>query len=247
MRALIVDDELKSRELMKALIQDFCKNVEIVAEAIDVKDALKAISKYDPDLVFLDIEMPEEDGFVLLEHYDGNLPFEVIFTTAYDEFALRAFDFSATDYLLKPINVERLQQSIEKVRTKKNSLQNGELLKLLKGNLSKELPETIALPIENGYTIVKVKDIVLCKAEGAYTNVFIKDDKVYMSSRGLSKFQELLQDSDFLRVHRSYLVNLLEVTQYIRGKNPLLVLSNGDKVEVSSTKKEILLQHLRRV
>lgn len=247
MRALIIDDELKSRELLKALIRDFCQDIEISGEASNVKEGIKAIIKHNPDIVFLDIEMPEEDGFALLGYYEDEIPFEVIFTTAYDEFALKAFEFSAIDYLLKPIDIERLQKSVRKAKTKKENKQNKALLNVLKNNLSKESPEIIALSMENGYAMVKVHNIIYCKAEGAYTKIFINNGTEYISSRGLSKFEELLENSGFYRVHRSYLINLSEITRYLRGKSPSIIMSNGIKLEVSATRKDKLLDFIRKV
>lgn len=246
MKAIIVDDENKSRKLVARLLKEYCEDVNVVAEASNVTEAIEVIVKYAPDIVFLDIEMPGGGGFTLLEYFEGTIPFDVIFITAYNEFAVRAFEFSAIDYLLKPINIKRLEKAIEKIRSKNRLKAQSNLFQVLRDNLNKNSFETIALPLESGYAVIKTINIVYCKADRSYTTLYLKNGKTYVSSRGLSKIENLLQNFDFLRIHRSYLININEIVHYTRGKLPVIIMSNQDQLGVSLAKKEAFLQTMKR-
>ena len=236
MRAIIVDDEPKARSLLKNILTEHCKGVEIVGEAPDVKTAVKLINSQTVDLVFLDIEMPNENGFALFEYF--NKPtFETIFCTAYSEYAIRAFEFSAVDYLLKPISISKLQFAIEKAIKQHGQNQIEHRIAVLRENISVNQLQKIALPLTDGLTFVKIESILYFEADGSYTQVITNDEK-YLVCKKIKEFDELLQnDSRFFRVHRSYLVNIQQIEKYSKKDGPILNITNGKTIPVSREKK----------
>lgn len=243
-KAIIVDDEVKSRNTLKTLIEKYCPSVEICDLAESVDDALGLIKKHQPKLIFLDIEMPHGSGFTLLEkikHPD----FEVIFTTAYDDYAIKAIKFSALDYLLKPVDVDDLVKAVNKVNNKKNKENSSLDFELLLSNLKlKSGPAKIAVPTFDGLQMIDAKNIIKCIADESYTHIFLADGSKIMVSRILKEYEELLSDLNFLRVHNSCLINLAHVTKYIKGDGGSVIMSDGKTVEVSRRKKAELLERL---
>ena len=211
-RAIIVEDEFKSRELLNTLVTKNCEGISILACASNVAEGTEAILKHAPDLVFLDITMPDGSGFDMLEKASGQ-KFDVIFTTATDKFALKAIKYSAIDYLLKPIDVEDLKIAVEKIKTKKRSLSTLENLTHLLENLKNDDNNfnKITLPTGNAYEIVEVKNIIRCEAEGSYTNFFLIGGKKIMVSASLKHYEDLLPENTFIRVHHHNLINLQHV------------------------------------
>ncbi|WP_026998994.1 LytR/AlgR family response regulator transcription factor [Eisenibacter elegans] len=240
LKALIVDDEAKARNILAQLLQEYCPQVTVVESCVDVPTAVKAIYKHSPDVVFLDVEMPGYDGFQLLDFFE-EVNFQVIFTTAYQEHALRAFQVSAVDYLLKPIQIELLCKAVEKLHT--SPRQSAEQLQLLREAATPQQPlERIALPVAEGLLFVDVQDIIYLMAEGAYTKIILQDRAPLLISRNVKSFEEMLPTTVFFRAHRSYLINLRRIKQYVRQDGGYIVMDNGDSVSLSREKKEEFLQ-----
>lgn len=245
-RSIIVDDEKKSRETLKRMITNFCEGVEIIGEAGSVDDAYRLLSVENPDVVFLDVEMPGGNGFTLLEKYKKP-PFQVIFTTAHDLYAINAIKFAALDYLLKPVNIKELQEAISKVR---EATEDEEIrfrqFDTLKSNLHQEDRQfaKIALPTSTGIDFFDAEDIVRAEAERAYSNFFLKDGRKIMISKPLKEYESLLEECDFFRVHKSHMVNLNHLKRYVKGKGGYVVMDDDSYVDVSVRRKEALLTRI---
>lgn len=246
LKAVIIDDEKRSRESLDLLIREHCKNVEILALADSVASGVDTIQDHKPDLLFLDIELQDGTGFDILEQVsNGN--FHVIFTTAFENYALRALKLSAVDYLLKPINQEELVSAVNKVadlRSKANPNKNFELL--LQNLQNSTGRHKIALPSSDGLIFINVQDIIRCQADGSYTHFFFKDHKKILVSKKIKEYEELLGPYNFVRVHHSHLINLNEVTKYVRGDGGYVVMSDGETVYVSKRKKEDFMSALNK-
>ncbi len=235
-RALLVDDEKPARLVLRSLITEYTQDVEIIGECANVPDAVLAINKYNPDVVFLDIEMPEYSGFELLSFF--NEPnFEIIFVTAYSEYAIRAFEVSAVDYILKPIEITDLEKSVLKLKEKLTASSMQERLEALKANFEDERIRKIVIPMTDGLKFIKIPDIAFIQAKGAYAEINFKDKTKLLTSKVLRFFEQTLEpEADFVRVHRSSLVNISFVSSYNKGKSEV-VLENGITIVVSNSKK----------
>jgi two-component system LytT family response regulator len=245
-KTIIIDDEQNSSEALERLIQDYCPDLKLVAKAASVKEGIDIIKAQKPDLVFLDIEMPDNSGFDLLAQLDP-VDFEVVFTTGYEQYAIQAFKTVALDYLLKPIDIIELESAVEKVLEKRKKRKVNKNFDVFIQNWKSGGNEQIALASSQGFEFVKINDIIYCKGDGAYTYFYIKDMPRITVSKNLKEFEELLQGHSFFRVHKSYLINLNEMKKYIRGDGGYVVMSNGDNVDVSKRKKESFLSNLSRV
>lgn len=243
-KAIIVDDEAKGREILRALLSRTCKNVEVVATANSAESGAEAIRKFHPSLVFLDIEMPGGNGFTLLEKTkDQN--FEVIFTTAYSQYAIKAIRFSALDYLLKPINPEELKAAVDKVEiTQSTKVGNRRNVETLLSNIEEAAPKKVVLPNVHGAEYVLLDDIVRCSADGNYTLVVMTNGKKILVAKTLKDYEEMFAEENFCRVHHAHLVNLKHVVRYIKGEGGQVELSDGSTVEVSRRKKTEFLERL---
>jgi len=244
LKAIIIDDELKSRESLRILIEDFCENVTVAASCQNVNEGIEAIGKFKPDVIFLDIQMQRETGFDLLNRLN-EINFEVIFTTAYSEYAIKAFKFSAIDYLLKPIDIEELKAGLVKVEKKVNGNISGRLKQMmdnLKGGSVENFK--LALPTNEGLLFIKVNDIVYCEASSNYTQIFMYDGKKHLVSRTLKEYEDILGESNFFRIHHSYLINLNLVKKYVRGEGGYVVMNNDTSLDVSKRKKEAFLDRI---
>lgn len=244
LKSVIIDDELKSRESLRILIEDFCSNVEVSAVCQNVAEGIAAIERYRPDVIFLDIQMQRETGFDLLNKIK-EINFEVVFTTAYSEYAIKAFRFSAIDYLLKPIDIEELKAALSKVERKVIGGINSRLQQLM-DNLKGGNPENfkLALPTSDGLIFIKVNDIVFCEASSNYTNIHMMDGKKHLVSRTLKEYEEMLTESNFFRIHHSYLINLHLVKKYVRGDGGYVIMNNDVSLDVSKRKKEAFLDRI---
>jgi two-component system LytT family response regulator len=242
--ALIVDDEPYCCEVLVTLIEKYCPQVNILSSCKSGEEALEKIHQQHPSLVFLDVEMPGMNGFELL----GKLPvvdFDLVFTTSYDQYALKAFRFSAIDYLLKPIDRMELQRAIQKVESRSQGFITGQLEILLqKIHQPAILIKKIALPTMEGLQMIAVDDIVSCASDSNYTIVTLKGKQKMVVSRTLKEIEELVEDFAFVRVHHSFLVNLNEINKYVKGEGGYLVMSDGVIIDVSRSKKENLLKKL---
>ncbi len=240
--ALLIDDEAHCRETLSILLTRYCPDVQVVAQAASGTEGLRAIAEHTPDVVFLDVEMPMMNGFELLESLP-TINFEVIFTTGYDEYAIRAIRFSALDYLLKPIDKDDLRQAVAKIKRQPDQ-QMAQQLDILLQKLGQKPPmlQKIALPTLNGFELVPVDSIVRCEADNNYARVWLKNTKPLLVSRTLKEMEELLTSHSFLRVHQSNLVNLNEIVRYVRGEGGYVVMSDGTSVNVSRSRKDDLLR-----
>lgn len=237
--AVIIDDEAKARRILAALLNDSCEEIMIADTAEDVLSGIKAINKHNPDIVFLDIEMPGYTGFQLLEFFD-NPTFKVIFTTAYSEYAIQAFQVSAIDYLLKPIQIDQLKNAVEKVKrvTENNNL---EKLLALKENLAAHAIQKIALPTAHGLTFIEIKSILYLEADGAYTNVFLAEGSKLLISKKIKDFEAMLKpENNFFRTHRSYIVNLAQIKSYVKQDGGHIVMENNAHIHLSRERKEFI-------
>ncbi len=227
-RAVIIDDEKLARDVIFNYLNEYCPDVEVVAQASSVKTALSAIQKTTPDLVFLDIEMPDGTGFDLLSRFD-KIDFKIIFVTAYSEYAIKAFRFSAIDYLLKPLKIDELIDAVERVRSAGATGISSEIISSLLNNLRSSSPKqsTLIIPNIKGFEVLRVSEIIMCQADGYCTNFHLSGNRKVVSSKNLKHFDGLLEDQNFLRVHHSYLVNLDHVTGYTRQGE--ILLSEGMK------------------
>lgn len=245
MTCLIIDDEPKSRNVLSRLCTEYCPEVEVIGQAGSVNEGIEKIDSFKPKLVFLDIHMPVKSGFALLDHYKDNLDFSVIFTTAHSEYALEAFRHTVVDYLLKPIDIEDLQSAVKKSIIAQN-LQTTQL-KTLKESLLSEKVQKIALTTTDGYTFVKFENIIRCEAKGNYTSFFLKNKRSLLITKTLKYYEDLLLPKGFFRVHKSHLINLNCVRKFLRGKKGMIEMIDGTMLEVSSRKRESLLEELSNI
>lgn len=246
MRVLIVDDEENARDSLRILLDSFCPDVAIVGESSDVPEAVKAIIKDKPDIVLLDIEMPGYSGLQLLDFFDQP-NFKIIFTTAYDEYAIRAFDLSAIAYLLKPIDGEKLRNAIEKSRQLLNMESYKQQLDLLKENYTNEkaVPKRLAIPDGNGFLFVAPNEILLLKAEGAYCSIMLTNGEKKLVSKKLGTIHKLLEHPRLFRCGRSYVVNLDYVEKLEKSDGGSITMVNGDQITLAKELRTTFLNQLR--
>jgi two-component system, LytTR family, response regulator len=246
--AVIVEDEKKSAELMLALLKKHCPEISVLGIAGNVDTAVEMIKKEKPDLVFLDIQLTDGTGFDILTRIpDQN--FEIIFATAFDQYAIKAIKYSALDYLLKPINGEELKSAVRKIIEKKSSFSNVENLKFLIQNLKKSDEDfsIITLPTGNAYEIVNIADIIRCEASESYTYFFLVGGKKFLVTTGLKHYEDILPSSQFIRVHHHHLINMNHVVRYLKTDGGYAIMSDNSKIEISRRKRESFLERLNRV
>ncbi len=241
---IIIDDEAKGRSVLHELITRYCNNVEVVATASNGIEGLKAIKQFSPDCILLDIQMPRMDGFAMLNEME-NYPCEIIFVTAHNEYAIKAFKYAAFDYLLKPVDPKDLQEAFERLQKKILLPQSPRRMSLLKSIIQQphQAPSKITISSSAGITIINIAEIVYLQAEGPYTFFFLANGEKLVASVNLQKYEELLAEHFFFRTHHSYLVNLNHIKKYNKAENNIL-LSNGHLVDVSKRKKDEFLQIL---
>lgn len=230
------------------MLINFCPQVGILDKAASVAEAVPLIDERRPDVVFLDIEMPGGNGFTLLEHYE-DFPFEVIFTTAHDLYAINAIKFAALDYLLKPINIKELQEAVKRAEKKiggKNEDDRRQKMNALKSNLEQGNKQftKIALPTSEGIDFIEVEDIIRVEAERSYCNFYLRGRKKIMVSKPLSEYENLLEECNFFRTHKSYMINLSHLEKYVKGKGGYVIMNDDSHVDVSVRRKEALLQRI---
>lgn len=245
-KAVIIEDEKKSAEALAQLLQKNCPDVTILGKVENVKDAIESVRNLKPELIFLDVMMPDGSGFDVLEKI-SDLKFDVIFTTASEKFAVKAIKYSALDYLLKPIDAEELKAAVKKVQDRKNIISPEQNLQSLLENIKKsdEQYSKITLPAGNAYEVVLVKDIIRCEANDNYTNVYLAGGKKFLVSGTLKHYEELLPEKDFVRAHHSHLINMNHMTRFLKEDGGYAMMSDGSKVEVSRRKKEEFLKRMK--
>jgi len=244
MNCIIIDDEKHCIRTLTSLLETNFPEVKVLVTCLDSTKAYDLILQHRPDFIFLDIEMPLLNGFDLLSKFE-NLFFEVIFTTAYDSYAIKAIKYSALDYLLKPIGKEDLAAALEKLKNKQNTISKAQL-QMATAVHNRQLPDTIALPTSEGLTFTSVTDIVYCIADGSYTRMFMADKSEILFSKTLGDVDELLSDYHFFRIHHSTLINLKQVKKYIKGEGGEVIMSNGQYLQVARTRKNDFLNVFTR-
>jgi two-component system LytT family response regulator len=243
--ALIIDDERKGREVLINLLAEYCPHIVITGEAGDVEAAFSLINDKHPDVVFLDIQMPGGSGFNLLEKFE-QIKFQIIFTTSFDQYAIKAIRMSALDYLLKPINIDELVAAVGKLGIVDQNIEtlNDQLniIRLKQQNQGKM--EKLALPTQQGFHFLNIGDIEYCEASSNYTYIHLKNKNSILASRTLKDFNELLEDEGFCRIHQSYLINMKYIKKYLKSSSSVL-MENGKELSVSVRKKDEFMEKLR--
>lgn len=242
MRVIIIDDEPNAREKLAYLIALFCPGLRIEAVCKNASEGIEAIRKFNPDLIFLDVEMPLMNGFDMLRAL-GEVNFEVIFTTANDQYAIKAIKYSALDYLLKPIDGEQLTGAVEKaIRKCGNSSRIQTLIENTK------YPENnfkhLAIPTMEGFLFIKPDEVIRMEADGRYTMIYLENKEKILASKNLGEFEEIVSENQFLRIHHSHIVNLSHIRKYLRGDGGKVVMSDASVIDVSRRKKEEVLEKL---
>ncbi|MCK0114848.1 LytR/AlgR family response regulator transcription factor [Gelidibacter sp. F63206] len=242
LKSIIVEDEQTSREILKNYLEKYCPNVEILGEAANVEEALVLIRHHHLDLVFLDVEMPYGNAFDLLDKV-GDINFETVFVTAYNHYAMDALNAHASYYLMKPISIDELIKAVDyvmEIRTKEDALQDQILV-----TKAKSVDGKITIPTQDGFEVLNSADILYCKADDNYTEIYLNTDKKKLVSKTLKYFEDALTESGFARVHKSYLVNVNEIVKYIKGKGGSVELSSGKQIMVSASRKSELLSYFK--
>jgi two-component system LytT family response regulator len=243
-RAIIIDDEPGNIDVLKKMITDFCEDIAIFGTAPNVDEGIAVIKETKPDLVFLDIEMPGKNAFDLIDQLTP-VGFEIIFVTAFEHYALKAFRYSAIDYLLKPVNIRELREAVEKAgkRIKERNFQ--ERLDNFFG-IEKKKETKIAIQLKDGYSFINYNEIICCSSEGAYTVIYHINGNKLLSSNNLKHFTELLPENVFCRIHNSHLVNLDHAASYSKGRGGMLIMVNKMTFEVSQRKRDELLSRFKK-
>ena len=243
LKAIIVEDEASSRETLQNYLLQYCPKVTVLAACGDIKEGKLAIQQYDPDIVFLDIEMPYGNGFDLMTSLD-EIRFETIFVTAYSHYAIQAIQHSAANYILKPIDIDELINAVEKVAAGRHELNTTRILLENLKHLQNQ-DTKIVLPVMEGLEVIKARDIIHCEAHDNFTKFHLDNNDTRLICRTLKHYTEILEPLGFLRVHKSHLINVEKVTKYTKGKIGYVQLSNGNELPVSPQKKEVLVDRLR--
>lgn len=248
-KAVIIDDVDKARIALKSDVEDYCPNIEVIGEADGVASGVSTIVSLKPDLVFLDIKMADGSGFDLLEKLKAtdNIDFNIIFTTAYDQYAIKAFKYSAIDYLLKPIDPEDLIEAIKKLDAQSPTKLGVDQYQFLMDqirHLQNPSPKRIALSSTEKIQIVEISDLVRCEASGNYTYFYTTDGQKIIVSKTMKEYVDILEEQDFVRVHHSHLINMDQVAEFMKIDGTYLVMKNGDQVPVSVRKREDLMKKL---
>lgn len=249
MKAIIVDDEPDGIRTLQKMLERYCPHVKVAATCSSATIAKGQISAVHPDIVFLDIQMPGKTGLELLMELPSK-DFEVVFVTAYNEYMLQALQFSAADYLLKPVDEDRLVEAVERVATRLQAGRSNDLNNALLHNLTSAGRPTemrLCLPTFKGFMILKLEEVLYCEAERSYTIFHLDNGKILTVSKPLLDYDYLLKDTSFYRVHKSFLVNLFHVKEYQRGEGGTIIMSNGAEIEVSRRKKENFLAKVKEV
>jgi two-component system, LytTR family, response regulator len=240
--AVIIDDEPNAVNLLALRLSQHCPQIEVVAACTGSLQGVEAIRTHRPEILFLDIEMPQMNGFQVLEAV-SDMVFSLIFVTAYDRFALKAFKYSALDYLLKPIDTQELIATVQKIEKQhQTSPQQVQYLQQQLSGTAKVLPDRIALPYQNGVTFVAVKNILYCESDDKYTRFYLSDGQNYLVTKTLREIQELLEERDFLRIHRQYLINLNRIKKFVKGEGSYIVMDNNQSIPVSRGQKDRLME-----
>lgn len=244
MNILIIDDEFKARSLLRNIIENSCRFVTTISEAPDLRKGVDIIRETHPQLVFLDIEMPNQQGTELLNYFEKDeIDFQIVFTTAFSQYAIRAFEMSAVDYILKPLRTRRIIEVIEKVRNNHNKTNLGAKFDELKKSLNANRFEKIGLPVNDGILFVSLSEIIHIEADGMYSKIYTTDNGKLLISKPLKHFDHLPQiNADFCRPHRSHIFNLKFLKRYVKKGGNYVVLNNDQMIPIAKDKKEAFLE-----
>ncbi len=242
-RSILIDDERNALEMMEWLLKTYCPQVEIVDMCTSAQQGIESINLHKPDVIFLDIEMPRMNGFDMLEQFD-KLFFDVVFCTAYDQFAIKAFKYSALNYLLKPIDPDDLKSTVARIEERK-SVPSKEQFQLLLQNINqpvKTTPQRIALTTNDGMIFVPTNEILYCEAESNYTKVVLANGKKVVVSKVLKDIDEALSGPDFCRVHSSFLINVNRIKKYVRGDGGYLIMDDDANISISRNRRQEFME-----
>jgi two-component system LytT family response regulator len=248
LRAIIIEDEHNAAELLEQMLKEVEPAVDIIEKCGDLPSGVRSIKKYAPDIIFLDIELPVYSGIQLLDFFNPEeITFHIIFTTAYNEYAVRAFEMSAVDYLMKPIQEEKLKTSVEKV-LRKQGVSKTDIFPILKQNFQQGVNKKIVVPVADGFEILNLKDIYYFKAEGSYTKIFFEGNPSLLVSKNLKHFEFILAGiNSFVRIHRSFIANVNFAKKLLRKEGGILVLENKTELPVADDRMEMVLELLHKL
>ncbi|HTF81788.1 MAG TPA: LytTR family DNA-binding domain-containing protein [Cytophagales bacterium] len=248
LKAIIVDDEQASRDTLLNYLSKYCAGVQVIAQGDSVATAIPLIHKHNPDIVFLDVEMPYGNAFDLLQQV-GDITFETIFVTAFSHYALKALNLSASYYILKPIDIDELITAVNKIadmrKHKKESLHNRIIVENI-NTVNKQL-QKLVLPRLDGFDVVQVSDIIRCQANDNFTEFFFNNGKKELVCRTLKFYEDTLTDYGFIRIHKSHLVNSQYIKRYVKGKNGTIIMTDGSELELSQQRREQFLEQFGRI
>jgi len=241
-KTIIIEDEVNAGEMLQKMLLESDSSIEVADICKDIPNAIKSIKKHQPNLIFLDIELPVYSGLQILEFLnEDEINFKIIFVTAFNQYAIKAFEMSAVDYIMKPVEYDKLQTAIQKFKTAALQ-QNNAHIQLLKNNLKDNTIKKIVVPVQNGYEIISIQNIIYIKAEGSYSRIDTNNNESLLVSKNLKYFDELLSQSDhFYRVHRSYLLNLQYAKKITRNSGGMMILENGTEIPIVTDKVDELI------
>jgi two-component system LytT family response regulator len=247
LKTVIIDDEANAVDFINSIIGEYCPELEVVGKAHNVTEGVKTIMELHPDLVFLDVEMPNGTGFDLLTHFPEK-EFEVVFITAFNHYAIKAIKFSAVDYILKPINISEFIEAVGRVIQKRasNSGSRADNFRILMENLRTATPSRLAIPTADGMEYLNPKEIIRIEADRSYSWFFLTGNKKILVSKNLKEFQDLLGDRYFFRSHNSHLINLKYVHRFIRREGGYIEMQDGSHIPISRNRKDLFLAHMSR-
>ena len=246
-KAILIDDEVHCLDTLNILLSDFCPGVTVLERCMSAKQGLSAIQKFEPDLVFLDIEMPGKNGFELLEELP-EINFEIIFVTAHHDYTTQALHLSAVDYLLKPVDENLLVEAVKRAGKRIGGKADHQPMETFKHNMQQRgatQKMKLCIPFSKGFQVVDIQKIIYIEADGNYSNFHFTDRPVICASKSILEYESLLADCNFVRVHKSFVINLDHVTDYIKGEGGAVLLSGGKEIEVSRRKKELLMSRMK--
>lgn len=247
LKALIVDDEPNAVDFINSVIGEYCPGIEVVGKAHNMTEGIKRIRELKPDLVFLDVEMPNGTGFDLLSHFPDK-EFDVIFITAFNHYAIKAIKFSAVDYILKPLNITEFIEAVNKVIQKRSEspVQMNDNFRVLMENLRSPVPSRLAIPTADGMEYLNPREIIRIEADRSYSWFYLTGNRKLLVSKNLKEFQDLLGDRNFFRSHNSHLINLKYVRKFVRKEGGYIEMQDGEQIPVSRNRKDLFIIHMSR-